>query len=263
MLKLNAIPESYKEFYGKNAEQMSKLIADGRVPMNTSQLMQIRLDSRNYPEEVKTAWMDNFFDTGDAVIYHPNGDVKIVLDSQALREMTYKSPRNIGALVLDEDVYKTLQGEVFKKGKFGKINDGMSREDVKVHPIWRVLARDQALLNDYTDLIFAEGQERFGYNLAMGVSLGSCSGNNPEMRAWFVGKLGYSSYVCGVGDIAICYGRFVGIAPNASSVRDKCALDIKAYSMADLLAFDKAIKGLEGTLHPDILNPFKELRKKL
>ena len=46
-------------------------------------------------------------------------------------------------------------------------------------------------------------------------------------------------------------------------MRDKCALDIKAYSMADLLAFDKAIKGLEGTLHPDILNPFKELRKKL
>ena len=263
MLKLNAIPESYKEFYGKNAEQMSKLIADGRVPMNTSQLMQIRLDSRNYPEEVKTAWMDNFFDTGDAVIYHPNGDVKIVLDSQALREMTYKSQRNIGALVLDEDVYKTLQGEVFKKGKFGKINDGMSREDVKVHPIWRVLARDQALLNDYTDLIFAEGQERFGYNLAMGVSLGSCSGNNPEMRAWFVGKLGYSSYVCGVGDLAICYGRFVGIVSNALDVRSKCVSDIKAYSMVDLLAFDKTMKGLDGTLHPDVLKSFKELRKKL
>jgi len=81
-LKLNATPEAYKEFYGRNVEQMPKLIAEGRVPMNASQLMQRRLDYRNGPAEVKTAWMDNYFDTGDAVVYHPNGDVKIVLDSQ-------------------------------------------------------------------------------------------------------------------------------------------------------------------------------------
>src|SRR3989344_2825235 len=85
-IKLNATPEAYKEFYGRNTEQMPKLVAEGRVPMNASQLMQRRLVYRNGPAKVKTAWMDNYFDTGDAVVYHPNGDVKIVLDSQTLRE---------------------------------------------------------------------------------------------------------------------------------------------------------------------------------
>ncbi len=40
-------------------------------------------------------------------------------------------------------------------------------------------------------------------------------------------------------------------------------MNIKAYTLADLHAVDKAIKGLEGTLHSDVLKPFAELRKKL
>ena len=35
-LKLNATREAYQEFYGQNVEQMLKLIADGRLPMNVS-----------------------------------------------------------------------------------------------------------------------------------------------------------------------------------------------------------------------------------
>jgi hypothetical protein len=165
---------------------------------------------------VKTAWMDNYFDAaGDAVVYHPNGDVKIVLDSQTLREMTPESQRNGGALVLGEDVYKALQGKVFKKGKLGKVNDSMSREDVKAHPVWKVLARDQALLNDYADFIFAEGKERFSYDTAMGVFPGSCGGDKPEMRAWCVGGLDGRSNADGGYDLDDDNGRLVGIAPEA------------------------------------------------
>jgi hypothetical protein len=110
-LKLNATREAYQEFYGKNVQQMPKLIADGRVPMNVSQLMQRRLDVRNSDVKVKSSYMDNYFDTGDAVVYHPDGRVKIVLDSQTLRDMTPESPRSNGALVLASEVYDTLQGE--------------------------------------------------------------------------------------------------------------------------------------------------------
>ena len=44
-LKLNATREAYREFYGRNVEQMPKLIADGRVPMSVAGLMQRRLDA--------------------------------------------------------------------------------------------------------------------------------------------------------------------------------------------------------------------------
>ena len=39
--------------------------------------------------------------------------------------------------------------------------------------------------------------------------------------------------------------------------------NIKAYTIADLQAFDGAVKGLEATVRPELLIPFAELRKKL
>ena len=246
-LKLNATREAYQEFYGQNVKQMPKLIADGRVPMNVSQLMQRRLDVRNSDKAVKGSYMDNYFDTGDAVVYHPDGRVKIVLDSQTLREMTPESQRSNGALILTSEVYDTLQGEEFKKGKLGKTESPFSREDVKAHPVWKVLARDQGLLNDYADYIFAEGKERFKYDTAMGVYPDS-AGNDVKMRAWVVGGLEDRS--CANGRLYLDYGggRFVGIAPEALSAPGKGASDIKSYTMADLQAFDSAVKGLEQQL---------------
>jgi len=251
----------YKEFRGKNVEQMPLLIAVGRVPMNVAQLMQRRLEVRNAEADLKRAWMDNHFSTGDGVAYHPDGRVKIVLDSQTLRDMTPNTPRDNGALIFGEDVYNALEGEEFKKGKLGKVNDWMSREDVKAHPVWKVLARDQGLLNDYADYIFAEAKERFGYDTAMGV-FPDLAGDNPKMQVWYVGRLVFRSVAFGMYDLDL-NGRLVGIAPEALGAPGKGASNIKAYTIADLQAVDKAMKGLEGTLHPDVLKPFTDLRKKL
>ncbi|MBI2629362.1 hypothetical protein HYW74_04740 [Candidatus Pacearchaeota archaeon] len=261
-LKLNATREAYQEFYGRNVEQMPKLIADGRVPMNVAQLMQRRLDVRNSDKAVKSSYMDNYFDTGDAVVYHPDSRVKIVLDSQTLRDMAPENKKVNGALILTDEVYKELQGEEFKKGRLGKTESSLSREDVKAHPVWKVLARDQGLLNDYVDYIFAEGKERFDYDTAMGVYLDSTS-NDVKMRAWCVSRLENRSYAYGWYYLDYDNGRFVGIAPEALSALGKGASNIRAYTMADLQAVDKAMNGLERTLHPDVLKPFQELRKKL
>ena len=246
-LQLNIPEEAYKEFYGRSTEQMPKLIAEGRVPMNTSQLMQKRLDHRNGPADLKTVWMDNYFDTGDGVVYHPDGRAKIVLDSQTLREMTPGSKRNNGALILGEDVYEEWQGEEFKEGRLGKTREWLSKAEVKSHPVWKVLARDQALLDDYVDYIFAKckEQERFGYDTAMGVSLvDSCSRNSPEMNVWCVGGLGGRSGAYGWVDLDDGIGRLVGIAPEALSALQKDASSIRAYSVGDLQVFDSAMKGL-------------------
>ena len=119
-LNLNENKETYQEFYGRNIEQIPKLIADGRVSMSASKLMQKRLDVMNASEDVKDYWTNNYFDTGDAVVYHPDGRrswdrLKIVLDSKNLREMTSQTKRNNGALILGEDVYKALEGEEFTR----------------------------------------------------------------------------------------------------------------------------------------------------
>jgi len=266
MEKYNLPQEEVKRFEvykGRNTEQMPKLTADGRMPANVSQLMQRKLDLRNDETGVKDFYMDNYFDTGDGVVYHPDGRVKIVLDSQHLRDMTPESPRNGGALILGEDVYKALEGEEFKEGKLGKVNERMSKADVKSHPVWKVLARDQGLLDDYADYIFAEGKERFGYDTAMGIFPGSANGETPEMRAWFVYRLVNRSDASGRIDLDYDYGRLLGIAPEALSAPGKGTSNIRAYTMVDLQAVDEAMQRLEGTLHPDVLKPFVDLRKKL
>jgi len=243
-----------QEFSGKNIEQMPKLIADSRVPMSVSGLMQRRLDVRNSDDKVKSAWMDNYFDTGDAVVYHPDGRVKIVLDSEGLRNMTPNTPRNSGALIITPEAYDALQGEEFEKGKIGKTGDWMSRKDVKSHLVWKVLARDQALLNDYADYIFGEYQARFAKNTpledvrAMGIFPGFVNGNTPEMRAWCVYGLEDGSGAGGEHDLNLV-GRLVGIAPEAMGTPGKGVSNIKAYTRgADLHAYDAAVKGLEATV---------------
>jgi hypothetical protein len=273
-IKLNTPSEAYKEFYGRNTEQMPKLIADGRVPMNVPQLMQRRLEVRKGPGEVKTAWVDNYFDTSDLPIYHPNGDLKIVyttnndgsLTSEGrilLPMITPESQRNGGALVLSEDVYKALEGEVFKKGKLGKTGDSMSKADVKADPVWKVLARDQALLNDYTDFIFAEGKERFGYGTAMGVYLGSCGGDKPEMRAWYVRGLDYRSDASGWDGLDVDYGRLVGIAPEALGALSNGSSNVRTYSMADVKTARKQLDQVAEFMKPESVDKVKSLLEKL
>jgi len=54
--------EQYKEFSGRNIEQMPALISEGRVPMSVSQLMQKRLDNRS------GFYVDDYFDEINCVL---------------------------------------------------------------------------------------------------------------------------------------------------------------------------------------------------
>jgi len=84
---------TYKEFskdatkHASNIYQMPALIAEGLAPMSANGLMKRRLevqDKARFSDSVRNDWMDNYFDTGDAVAYHPDGRVRIVLDSYVL-----------------------------------------------------------------------------------------------------------------------------------------------------------------------------------
>jgi len=259
-LKLNTSREAYKEFYGRNTEQMPKLIAEGRVPMNVAQLMQRRLDVRNSDTKVKSSYMDNYFDTGDGVVYHPDGRVKIVLDSEDLRDMTPDILRNGGALILGEDVYKTLEGiEIIDINNVGKLGESLSKEQAKSHSVWIHLARgDKTLLKDYTDYIFSEYKERFAENKAlddlklMGIFPGSANGETPEMRAWYVCGLEYRSNASGRLDLGNGSGRLLGIAPEALSASGKGASNHLESKVLTALNSEKSFE-YNGTIYVPVV----------
>ena len=251
-LKLNENGKAYKAYPRRgsapNIEQMPKLISAGRVPMNNAQFMQKRLDVRNASEDVKDYWTNNYFDTGDSVIYHPDGKgswdkLKIDLDSYYLREMNPQTRRNWGALILIPEQYNTIDAEEFTRKQLGKINEGLSKSETKAHPVWKTLARDQALLNDYVDLVFTERN----YAHAMAVYTDLIHGNLPEMRGWCICSLGDWSDICCDEYINSNIGRLIGVKLDSR----KNDLGIKAHAMADFPSTDKTRVGLEETLYSD------------
>jgi len=207
-LQLNPVPETYKEFSGKNVDQMPKLLADARVPLSMAGLLEAKLKyGKDFP-----AWMNNYFDTGDAIVYHPDGRIKIDTDSENLRRINPKSQVINGALIIDDGVYNTIQGQEFMKSEIEKYTGkALSKKEVKSNPLWRALVNDQNLLNEATDFIFSEAKDRFDYDKNMGLYLGSAS-NVPKLRAWCIGRLDDRSYAYGGLNLGLGIGRFVGVS---------------------------------------------------
>ncbi|MBI5397954.1 hypothetical protein HZB03_00690 [Candidatus Woesearchaeota archaeon] len=195
----------FAEFYGPNILQMPLLIRADLVPASTAQIMQARLDG-------KLSW-DTYYDSGDGIMYHPDGRVKLVHDAKPLREITYESTLHDGALVLPNDAWETLDGEVLSKEDVQKYaGRRQSESDVKLNPFWRFLSHnDQALLENTIEEIFSKVKKRHDRDDALGICVG-CSQNALTMRQWCIGSgsLGYA-----YGSFDLDYGgRLVGVAPD-------------------------------------------------
>ncbi|MEK6919108.1 MAG: hypothetical protein AABW73_03635 [Nanoarchaeota archaeon] len=215
-LRLNDGREKYRLFYGRNLAEMPKLVADARVPINTKQVIERRLEVfRNSDNELKETWMDNYFDTGDAILYHPDGRVKIVLDSQILRGMSLESKRIDGALILSEEIYSSSLGLELKPEQIKKMDNEktLTAEQVKGHPIWKYLLReDEGLLEESIDILFSEMNRRFSYSEGMGVYLDHPS-RLPKARTLSIRRLeGWSAAVArGFFNDGGGLGRLVGV----------------------------------------------------
>lgn len=221
-LDLNDTIEPYRDFRSDDAQtylaQMPLVIANGRVPLSVANLMERRL----HAGKSSATWKDNYFDLGDGIAYNAGGSkFKIVLDSQDLRKVTSESKLKSGALILGDGVYEQLSGQEFTKNDLKSLLErDLSADEVKAHPIWKALARDDALLVEYTDKMFPEMKQRFQYDTAMGLYLSSGE-KMPTLRAACVGWLEGGSRFFGRGNLDGDNGRLVGVAPEALNAPGK------------------------------------------
>jgi hypothetical protein len=177
--------EIYKPFNGKSYGEIPLLIAEGRLIMDGSQLMKKRLEYRNIDKvapmdfdenrrwRVGKNWLDNGFSLGDAAAYHPDGKVKILLDSPYLRGITKEThggePLSLesgGRFPITEEDYQTFVGDEFTRDELDKIGlekkVHLSKKQAKNLPIWKMIARDSDLSDEYINYVFAElGERRF------------------------------------------------------------------------------------------------------
>ena len=212
-LNLNNPIVPYKEFFGRVTEQMPLLIAEGRVPLSVADVLERRLHS-GLPD-----WKDNYFFTGDAIVCHPDKKFKIVLDAEPLRTLTSKSNGQNGALVLPDGLYEDLQGEEFLyKDVKNLLGKDLSQKEILRHPLWRAVAREQGLLEEYVPKMFEEMKSSFNYDENMGVYLDLFDdyfNNSPKLKPLGVATLEGRSRLDGRYSLYSEVGRSVGVVPEA------------------------------------------------
>ena len=85
-LQLNESVQPYKEFPGRNTEQMPLLIKEKRTPLSIYGLGQRRIQvlGEEFSDEVRDSWWNNYFDTGDGAAYDTEGNMNGELDIKRL-----------------------------------------------------------------------------------------------------------------------------------------------------------------------------------
>lgn len=258
-LKLNNSTLPYEQFCGANHKQMPLLIADGRIPISVSGLMKRRLEVLDSGDsELISAWWDNYVDTGNGILYHPNGEVKIVSNAQPFLDMNSESKLSNGALVLGNnkdssiEVYNSINGTEFKRSDLGKTGNVLTKDEVKNHPIWQELVGDKDLLSDYVDVAFKLGKERFNYDNMMGVYISNPQ-ENVVGRLWLVDGLSYNSNANGLNFLDNYSGRLVGVVPEARSAKNGKVL--KSQDIADnVINYLSSRTALEGVTKKGVLS---------
>ncbi len=218
-------------YNGRNVDKMPQLLADGRVPMSTFQLMNYRInDSDRFPD-----WKNLYFDTSDLIAYSSKGDGKVKFiftvgkdgkitnnGKNALKLINPDSKISSGAIELG-DQYQSLEGIEVAIGNLGRTENHLIQSEILGNKVWRILARhpdevpkefaeDPNLLKEYSTWV--TNQTKSDKN--MGVYIDYLD-KSPKLRAWFVYGLGGWSLADGGDDLDGVSGRLVGLAPEAQN----------------------------------------------
>ncbi|MBI2145962.1 hypothetical protein HYU22_01320 [Candidatus Woesearchaeota archaeon] len=218
-------PTVHTTYYGKNVEQMPKLLAEGKEPMSVAHLMEQRLAVRDQgvsPVQ-HDAWWGNYFDNADLWLRHPDKGGKVVPYSAAVLTFLQEHLKPETKLVdygvpLPDGLYEAMDGLELKTADIGRLHSrGYTPTEAKKSVVWRELARTQKRLDNYVDAVVVEtGRERDLMNTYFGEA-----SKVPTGRLWFVSGRNNDSLAGGNYNLTLDYGRLVGVAPEAHVARAK------------------------------------------
>ena len=274
------LPKGMNKHYGRNIDRMPQLLKARESPMSAATLMKARLQQGDEFPDLWNCW----YDTSDLVVYPKGNDKEVyfllTVDNQG---QVTDNGRKALELIRPGNLASDYGAKVDKIGLLGRrglikvdrskitTRTRLTQEQALNEITWRILARhpdevpkafaeDEALLKEYEARVRSKTSQ--GTNMA--VYLGDSVADEHTLKAWCVGGLGCEAGARVRGDLGYdVNGCLVGIAPEALGALGKGASNIKAYTMADLKAYDAAVKGLEATVKPELLKPFAALRKKL
>jgi protein TonB len=213
------------------------------IEENWKEFYKTKKDAIEDWNKIKSRWMNSTFTTSDAVIFHPDGSIKIIPD--------YLTNRQIAQKPISEEEYFSLKGKELKKHEIGKINDFLSEDEARSNLLWKLLSRNQSLLDNFVDYVFSDGKKEFRYNTAMGIFPKIAKENSLEMRLWRVRGVGNRSSLDAM-EINDPKNNFVGAIPEV----------MKFYLRRDFKNFDELRKKIETTDRDYGASPLKQFAQK-
>ena len=194
-------PRINEEYFGRNTEQMPKLLADGREPMCIAHLMEQRtaVRQRGTDQARHDAWWNNYFDNADLSLRHPDKGVKVIPYSAQVLDFLreYVKPRTKlvdYAVPLPDGLFEAMEGLALTPRQAEQFHGrGYTPKEAKESEFWRTVAQSQERLNKYVDAVVAEkGRERDLMNIYF-----SPVSKVPTGRLWCVNLRYNDSYAHG------------------------------------------------------------------
>lgn len=192
--------------YGQNlVQKMPELIAQGYKPISIAQIMEERLKEAKGLEVAREndyhkIWGGDDLYSGDSILYHPDGRIKVVLDSKKVRNINDISSLKNGSIVLPKGTFEKRKGVEFSK-KDTKRFTGKSLELSKIlkNEIWLTLARgDKKLLTEYAGEVSLRSTSRMLMNILVN--------DAPEFETESLWSLGH------INDSNVFGGDFWGLS---------------------------------------------------
>jgi hypothetical protein len=192
-----------ENYMGNITDNMPKLVQMGKVPISTSALMNLILNTVNSTPRSDLAlsqveYLESWGCLGDAVLSSPKdkNKFKISLNYSLIRTLNPQSELFNGAIVLPNEIYEQAEGEEIKSNKV-KWSQRLTKKEVLASPVWRALTQgDSYLLSNYFDLITRLMSEANNPDhIAMGIFSGTSEKNKTLMRPVFTYGWTYGSNI--------------------------------------------------------------------
>jgi len=218
-------------YNGRTIDQMPKLIGQENTPMSVADLIDLR--NRAF-KSGNDDWIKqvcyNYFDSGDGIVYHPNGNIKIDLDSANLRGLTSNSEKNLswnGALNLEKEIgakrFADLPNEIdgvqllFTPEEIKEYTGNyLTESQVPKNKFWLAFARgDEERLGTYAREVYSRNND----SELMKVWISPKSPDFEAERLWCLDGFDFNSSVDGDydGQLDDSDGRLAGVAPEAQT----------------------------------------------
>lgn len=88
--------------------------------------------------------------SGDAIIYHPNGSMKIIPGADFFNSTELEIDEKTNSLLISEGLFNCIDGYLFSESELSKYAHSQDARQSLENPIWLALARgDKDLLKDF------------------------------------------------------------------------------------------------------------------